>query len=59
MSTDEEWGDTTDDTVSEATNSAIREIEEQPLEERAPGYQALADRLRVELEHSDPSRAAD
>ena len=59
MSTDEEWGDTTGDVVSEATNAAIREIEEQPLEERAPGYQALADRLRVELEHSDPSRAAD
>ena len=59
MSTDEEWGDTTDDTVSEATNAALREIEEQPLEERAPGYQALADRLRVELVHSDPSRAAD
>jgi hypothetical protein len=55
VSTDEEWSDT----VSEATNAALGEIEEQPLEERAPGYQALADRLRVELEHSDPSRASD
>ena len=55
MSTDEELGDT----ISEATHAAVREIEEQPLEERALGYQALADRLRVELEHSDPSRAAD
>jgi hypothetical protein len=59
VSTDEEWGDTVGDTVSEATNAALREIEDQPLDERAPGYQALADRLRVELEHSDPSRAAD
>jgi hypothetical protein len=59
VSTDEEWGDTTDDTVSEVTNAALREIEEQPLEGRAPGYQALADRLRVELEHSDPSRSGD
>lgn len=59
VSTDEEWGDTVGGTVSEATNAALDEIEEQPLDERAPGYQALADRLRVELEHSDPSRAAD
>ena len=59
VSTDEEWSDTLGDTVSEATNAALGEIEEQPLEERAPGYQALADRLRVELEHSDPSRASD
>lgn len=55
MSTDEEQGDT----ISEATQAALHEIEQQPLDERARGYQALADQLRVELEHSDPSRAAD
>jgi hypothetical protein len=55
VSTDEELSDT----VSEATRAALEEIEQQPLDERARGYQALADRLRVELEHSDPSRAAD
>lgn len=34
----------------------LRDIESKPLAERAPGYQELADRLRTELEHSDPSR---
>jgi len=40
--------------ASEAAAHAILDIEQQPLDERAPGYQALADRLRVELEQSDP-----
>lgn len=40
-----------DDTVAE-----LRDIESKPLGERAQGYQELADRLRTELEHSDPSR---
>ncbi|WP_308799950.1 hypothetical protein [Agromyces silvae] len=31
-------------------------IEALPLVERAPRYQAVADRLRGELEQSDPSR---
>jgi hypothetical protein len=34
----------------------LRDIESKPLAERAPAYQELADRLRTELEHSDPSR---
>ncbi|MDQ0575037.1 hypothetical protein [Agromyces albus] len=41
------------------TTAALRDIEELPLAERAPGYQALADRLRIELEQSDPSRPSD
>ena len=45
--------------MSEATNAALHEIESQPLEERAAAYQTLSERLRAELEHSDPSRAAD
>lgn len=44
-------GSATDDTVA-----ALRDIESKPLAERADGYQQLADRLRTELEHSDPSR---
>jgi hypothetical protein len=56
VSFDEEPGD---GGVSEATDAALREIEALPLDERAARYQALADRLRIELEHSDPSRAAD
>lgn len=32
------------------------EIEALPLAERAPRYQAIADRLRTELERSDPAR---
>ena len=42
------------DGASDAAAQAILDIEQQPLDERAPGYQALADRLRVELEQSDP-----
>jgi len=40
--------------ASDAAAQAILDIEGQPLDERAPGYQALAERLRVELEQSDP-----
>ena len=43
--------------ASDAAAQAILDIERQPLDERAPGYQALADRLRVELEQSDPHAA--
>lgn len=44
-------GSAPDETVAE-----LRDIESRPLGERAQGYQELADRLRTELEHSDPSR---
>lgn len=37
---------------------ALVDIEAAPLEERAPGYDRLADRLRAELERSDPARAS-
>jgi hypothetical protein len=46
-----------DDTAHETTD-ALQDIESKPLAERAPGYQALADRLRAELEQSDPSRGS-
>ena len=46
-----------DDTAHETT-AALQDIESKPLAERAPGYQALADRLRAELEQSDPSRGS-
>ena len=46
-----------DDGTPEST-AALQEIESKPLAERAPGYQALADRLRAELEQSDPSRGS-
>jgi hypothetical protein len=45
------------DEASDDTLEALREIESKPVADRAPGYQALADRLRGELEHSDPSRS--
>lgn len=41
-----------------ATADALEGIEAAPLEERAAGYDALAERLRAELERSDPARAA-
>ena len=47
-----------DDTASDDTRAALQDIESKPLAERAPGYQALADRLRAELEQSDPSRGS-
>ena len=37
---------------------ALVDIEAVPLEERAAGYDALAERLRAELERSDPARAS-
>ena len=46
-----------DDTAHDTT-AALQDIESKPLAERAPGYQALADRLRAELEQSDPSRGS-
>jgi hypothetical protein len=42
--------------ASDDIRAALTEIESQPLADRAPGYQDLADRLRAELEESDPSR---
>ena len=48
-----------DDTAGAASAdmpAELRDIESKPLAERAPAYQELADRLRTELEHSDPSR---
>jgi hypothetical protein len=44
------------DAASADTVDELRDIEAKPLVERAAGYQELADRLRAELEHSDPSR---
>ncbi|MGW9631798.1 hypothetical protein ACWGST_13940 [Agromyces sp. NPDC055520] len=35
--------------------AVLAEVEARPLAERAEGYQALAERLRTQLEHSDPS----
>ncbi len=43
--------------ASDGSLAELREIESKPLAERAPSYQALADRLRAELERSDPSRS--
>jgi len=42
--------------ASAGTLADLRDIESKPLAERAPAYQELSDRLRTELEHSDPSR---
>lgn len=44
---------------ADETRAAIESVEALPLEERAAGYLALAERLRAELEHSDPSRQSD
>lgn len=44
------------DELDEGTRATLSEIEGLPLDERAPGYEGLAARLREELEHSDPSR---
>ena len=46
------------DAASDDTRDALLDIESKPLAERAPGYQSLADRLRAELEQSDPSRGS-
>lgn len=40
----------------DTTRAELRDIESAPLADRAARYQNLADRLRSELEHSDPSR---
>jgi len=72
VSTDEEPRtaepiDSTDAAAAPASNDSavaasadalarLRDIESKPLAERPAGYQELADRLRAELEHSDPSR---
>jgi hypothetical protein len=45
-----------DSDASDGSLADLRDIESKPLAERAPAYQALADRLRAELEQSDPSR---
>jgi len=42
--------------VPSDTAHELTRIEAAPLGERAGGYDALADRLRAELERSDPSR---
>jgi len=44
------------DDLSEGARAALSEIEGLPLDERAPGYERLAARLRDELEQSDPSQ---
>ena len=44
--------------ASDETVAELGLIESAPLHERAGAYDALADRLRAELEHSDPSRDA-
>ncbi|MET4159615.1 hypothetical protein [Agromyces sp. PvR057] len=54
MSTEDEQAAAADE-----TRSALDAIEALPLDERAAGYLALAERLRAELEHSDPSRQLD
>ncbi|PWC02845.1 hypothetical protein [Agromyces badenianii] len=43
------------DGASASVPGVLAEIEARPLAERAEGYQALADQLRTQLEHSDPS----
>jgi len=43
--------------ASDGSLAELHDIESKPLAERAPAYQALADRLRAELEQSDPSRS--
>lgn len=47
-----------DSGTSDGSLAELRDIESKPLAERAPAYQALADRLRAELERSDPSRTS-
>jgi hypothetical protein len=49
--------ETTIDLAADAADGLVS-IEAAPLEERAAGYDALVDRLRRELERSDPARAS-
>lgn len=45
------------DTAASAADALV-DIEAAPLEGRAAGYDVLAERLRTELERSDPARAS-
>ncbi|WP_173923805.1 hypothetical protein [Agromyces sp. Marseille-P2726] len=56
MSTDEQVRDepVADEQPGAEVLDALRDIESKPLADRADGYRALAERLRSELEHSDP-----
>lgn len=42
--------------TTEIPAAEVGAIEALPLAERAPRYQAVADRLRADLERSDPAR---
>jgi len=44
--------------LAAAAADALSSIEASPLEERAAGFDALAEQLRRELERSDPARSA-
>ena len=44
--------------LAAAAADGLAAIEAAPLEERAPGYDRLAEQLRAELERSDPARAS-
>jgi hypothetical protein len=53
----DEVGISDPDTAASAADALV-DIEAAPLAERAAGYDALAERLRAELERSDPARAS-
>ncbi|MFF2273954.1 hypothetical protein ACFVTX_16885 [Agromyces sp. NPDC058136] len=60
MSTDDDTAFDPDEsatTLGDEARAALADVEELPLAERAPAYDALAARLREELEQSDPARA--
>ncbi|WP_400997936.1 hypothetical protein [Agromyces sp. GXQ0307] len=44
--------------LAAAAADALSSVEASPLEERAAGFDAMAERLRRELERSDPARSA-
>lgn len=59
MSTDDDIAfdpDESGTTLGDEARAALADVEELPLAERAPAYDALAARLREELEQSDPAR---
>ncbi|MFB9644150.1 hypothetical protein [Agromyces lapidis] len=61
MSTDDDTDFGADEpgaVLGEEARAALAEIDDLPLAERAPAYDALAARLRDELEQSDPSRVS-
>lgn len=61
MSTDDDTDFGADETgtdLADEARVALAEIDDLPLAERAPAYDALAARLRDELEQSDPSRVS-